>query len=240
MTTLCLFLTLSAGMGGSARVLQAPLPFGSLRQQLTLEYIRQHYDPAAKDILIHPRMIVIHWTGSSSLKSLLATFEPDELPPGRPELVRGGRVNVSTHYAVDRDGTIYQLMPKLWMARHTIGLNRVALGIENVGGPDTALTEAQLSSCAWLTRKLVKECPDIEYLIGHFEYLQFKGTPLWEERNSEYLTQKPDPAAEFMSRLRERLKDLPLRNSYHPYALQDPYHGRHSGETNAPLKFATQ
>jgi len=31
-------------------VVQAPLPFGSLRQQLTLECIRQHYDPRANDI----------------------------------------------------------------------------------------------------------------------------------------------------------------------------------------------
>jgi len=31
---------------------------------------------------------------------------------------------------VDRDGTVYRLMPENWMARHCIGLNHVAIGVE--------------------------------------------------------------------------------------------------------------
>jgi len=159
-------------------------------------------------------MIVIHWTGSSSLKSLLATFGPDELPQGRPELVRGGRVNVSSHYAVDRDGTIYQLMPELWMARHTIGLNRVAIGIENVGGLKSSLTDKQLLANADLVQYLVVRFPAIQYLIGHQEYLNFRGTPLWEERDPSYFTGKIDPGVDFLRKLREKVADLHLANQY--------------------------
>ena len=45
----------------------------------------------------------------------------------------------------------------------------------------------------------------IQYLIGHLEYGRFKGSALWEERESEYFTVKPDPGADFMHRLRLRL-----------------------------------
>ena len=34
---------------------------------------------------------------------------------------------------IDRDGTIYQLVPLAIMCRHTVGLNYTAIGIEHVG-----------------------------------------------------------------------------------------------------------
>src|SRR5580693_7225904 len=60
-------------------------------------------------------------------------FSHTRIEAARPELQREGELNVSAHFLVDRDGTIYRLMPETWMARHCIGLNRVAIGIENVG-----------------------------------------------------------------------------------------------------------
>lgn len=193
-------------------IIYKPIPFGDTRKELTLEYIREHYDTDAKDIIINPKMIVIHWSGSSSTESVFSAFRPEVLPPGRPELVRGGRLNVSAHFVVDREGRIFQLMPENWMARHTIGLNRVAIGIENVGGPGL-LTNAQLSANALLVGKLAAKYPEIAYLIGHYEYLNFRGTPLWEEKDPKYITGKQDPGPEFMSKLREATKDLGLSNS---------------------------
>jgi len=190
-----------------------PIPFGKLRQQLTLDYIRSHYDPAATNFLIDPKMIVIHWTASPTAESALSAFRPEELPPGRPELLRGGRLNVSSHFIVERDGGIVQLMPENWMARHTIGLNRIAIGIENVGGPDLPLTKAQLSSNAALVRMLVRKHPGISVLIGHYEYKAFRKTPLWQERDPSYFTGKTDPGPEFMVKLRELTKDLGLSGS---------------------------
>jgi N-acetyl-anhydromuramyl-L-alanine amidase AmpD len=156
----------------------------------------------------------VHWTASPTLRSALSAFEPEALPAGRPELAKAGRVNVSAHYLVDRDGTIYRLMPEDLMARHVIGLNRAAIGIENVGGPPWPLTEAQLRANVRLIRGLVAGHPRIRYLIGHREYGRFRGTPLWEERDPSYFTGKEDPGPDFMVKLRRELGDLRLLERY--------------------------
>lgn len=192
-------------------VVDRPIPFGPHRQALSLDYIHRHYDPGARDITIAPRIIVIHWTGAGSLASAFATFRPDELPPQRRDIQRGGTLNVSAHFLVDRDGTVYRLMPETWLARHTIGLNRIALGIENIGGPDRPLTDAQLTANARLVRALANR-HQIDYLIGHHEYGRFRGSPLWQERLRGYWTGKADPGPKFMTRLRKQIQDLRLKD----------------------------
>lgn len=173
------------------------------RKQLTLEYIRQHYDRAATSIQITPLMIVIHWTATNSLESTLNTFRPEVLS-GRPDIQKGGRLNTGAHYVIDRDGTIYQLINDTDMARHVIGLNRYAIGIENVGNNN--LTPAQLKANTQLVKALQQKYP-VEYLIGHHEYGKFRGTPLWEEKDRTYYTVKSDPGAAFMTQLRAALKN---------------------------------
>jgi N-acetylmuramoyl-L-alanine amidase len=188
------------------------IPFGEERQRLTLEYIQDHYDPKATDINIEPKMIILHWTGGGgSAKGTIATFSGTYIESGRKEVKRGGDLNVSSQFVIDRDGTIYRLMPETTMARHCIGLNRVAIGIENVGGGEKLpLTNAQLSSNIALVRYLKEKYPDIEYLIGHLEYRQFEGHPLFTELDPKYRNNKPDPGPEFMKKVREAVKDLKL------------------------------
>ncbi|UFP93026.1 N-acetylmuramoyl-L-alanine amidase [Gloeobacter morelensis] len=193
------------------RVLDRPIPFGPARRALTLDYIRLHYDPEARDIAIIPRMVVVHWTGDGNLTSAFATFTPDQLPSARADIQKGGALNVSAHFVVDRDGTIYRLMDEKRLARHVIGLNWMAIGIENIGGPRRALTDAQLAANAWLVRDLAARHP-IDYLIGHHEYGRFRGSPLWRERQAGYFTGKSDPGANFMARLRARLQELKLKD----------------------------
>ncbi len=105
-------------------------------------------------------------------------------------------------------------MPSNWMARHVIGLNNIAIGIENVGGihKQLELTEAQVNANAVLIRMLVKQYPTIHYLIGHYEYLKFKNSPLWEEKDSAYFTKKIDPGDSFMHRVRAKVVDLKLKS----------------------------
>ena len=88
----------------------------------------------------------------------------------------------------------HQLMPDNWMARHTIGLNHNAIGIENIGGIDGKddLTEAQVKANAFLVCHLKKKYPAIKHLIGHNEYLRFKNTKLWLEKDPNYQTDKTD------------------------------------------------
>jgi N-acetylmuramoyl-L-alanine amidase len=194
------------------RIVQRPIPFTVLRQKLTLEYIRTHDDPTATDINIKPRVIVAHWTNTKTLAATLAMFKPELLSGSRTDIQRGGKLNVSAQFVVDRDGTIYQLMPETLMARHTIGLNRVAIGIENVGGgAGFPLNKVQAQADATLVRYLVQKHPTIRYLIGHLEYLRFRGTPLWRERDPTYYTIKSDPGRAFMAQLRALVKDLKLQ-----------------------------
>jgi len=96
-------------------------------------------------------------------------------------------------------------------ARHTIGLNYCAIGIENVGSKSQPLTEAQVISNAKLIRHLKKKYP-IEFLIGHHEYWKFRGSNWWKESNSSYFTGKEDPGSEFMQKVRDKIKDLKLKS----------------------------
>ena len=117
---------------------------------------------------------------------------------------------------VDRDGTIYQLLPETTMARHVIGLNHCAIGVENVGGTEELpLTKAQLKSNIWLV-KYLKDKYDIDYLIGHYEYTLFENHPLWLEIDEGYRTVKTDPGPEFMANVRKAVtnldfKELPIK-----------------------------
>jgi N-acetylmuramoyl-L-alanine amidase len=195
------------------------IPFGPRRQQLTLDYIHQHYDPAVQTVRIVPRMIVIHWTDTPSVDSTLGLFMPDELPASRPDIARGGPLNVSAHYLVGRDGTILRLVDDTLMARHVIGLNLIAIGIENVGGGAAApLTDRQLAADRWLVLDLLARYPTITYLIGHCEYGRFRHTPLWEERDSTYITPKTDPGAAFMARLRQSVGRSDIADHYVAHA----------------------
>ena len=193
-------------------VVERPIPFGDTREELTREYLKQRYGIDGTDPTIHPRMIVLHWTAIPTLEGSLDAFEPERLPGARGDIQSAGALNVSAHYLIDRDGTIYHLMPDTIMARHTIGLNHCAIGIENVGGtPQTPLTEAQFKSNTWLVRHLAGEYP-IEYLIGHYEYIAFEGHPLWLEKDAGYRTEKTDPGSDFMRKIRRSLNDLAFKS----------------------------
>jgi N-acetyl-anhydromuramyl-L-alanine amidase AmpD len=194
------------------RIVDRPIRFDAERQKLTLEYRRTHQDPAARDITISPKMIVVHHTAFETLEASFAYFDRTTIEPERKEIAKAGRVNVSAHFLVDRDGTIYRLMPEIWMARHCIGFNHVAIAIENVGGTEkTPLTEAQLSANAALVRELVRRFP-ITHLIGHHEYRRLEGHEYFVERDRGYRTAKIDPGPGFMTRLRGELTDLALRS----------------------------
>jgi beta-N-acetylhexosaminidase len=75
---------------------------------------------------------------------------------------------------VDRDGTIYQLVPLNVMCRHTVGLNDVAIGIEHVGTSDAAVLHdaPQLRASLALTRWLMARFHiSRANVIGHNESL---------------------------------------------------------------------
>ena len=77
-----------------------------------------------------------------------------------------------SHFIVDRDGTIHQLVRLKWMCRHTVGLNHVAFGIEHVGTSDADVMgrRRQLEASLRLTRWL-QDRYGIRDVIGHAESL---------------------------------------------------------------------
>ena len=157
-------------------------------------------------------MIVLHWTASRSLMGTYNAFNKSILPSGRKNLTGASSLNVSSHFLVDRNGTIYQLLPDTTFARHVIGLNYCSIGIENVGSNDYPLTKAQLIANEKLVRYLSKKYK-IQYLIGHYEHTLFRNTSLWRETNPYYQSGKIDPGKTFMKNIREELQDLNLKGA---------------------------
>ncbi len=196
-----------------------PIVFNDEREKLTLEYIKDHYDIVAENSTIVPKLIVVHWTAIPTLEGSFEAFNNPKLPSWRPDLKNASALNVSIQFLIDRDGTVYRLMPETTMARHVIGLNYNAIGIENVGGTNgTPLTEEQLKANIKLVSYLKKKYPNIDYLIGHHEYTLFENHPLWKEKDKLYRTIKYDPGDKFMKELRENTqsldwKPLPIKES---------------------------
>lgn len=190
------------------KIIQTPITWNNEREQLSLEYLKNRHGIIKTEATIKPTMVVVHWTANNSVKATFNTFNPVRLP-GRPELTKASSLNVSSQYVIGRDGSIYQLLPDTVFARHTIGLNYCAIGIENIGSEKNPLTSAQLKANAELIRELASKY-DIDYVIGHHEYQRFKKTDLWKETDPKYITGKNDPGDDFMMKLRTQLSDLHL------------------------------
>lgn len=193
-----------------AAIVEAPIRWSTRREELTLAYRRRHSEREATDLTIEPRVVVLHYTGGGSAKGTRSYMDNVEIERERPALRAAGLVNVSSHFVVDRDGTIYRLQPETRFARHCIGLNHLAIGIENVGDLDRwPLTEAQVEANAALIRELVARFP-ITHVLGHFEVMGFRDHAYYRELDPSYKNSKPDPGPAYMAKVRARIADLKL------------------------------
>lgn len=192
------------GAASSPKLICKPVLFTDHRRQLAREYSKIHYGVEMDQIV--PQAIVIHWTADSSWRSTYNYFYDEEATNSYRQY---GKLNLTSHYLVDRDGTIYQLTPDDSMNRHAIGLNWCSIGIENVGGSGGKedLTDAQLVSNEWLVRHLISKYPTVKYLLGHYQQGYTKKAGLWKENMEGYYTAKPDPGPKFMRQLIDRVKD---------------------------------
>ena len=196
------------------KIIDKSIDFGAERIAMTKAYIKKHYGKTVKNIEITPKIIVLHWTAEMRFDKSFKRLQPQKLLTDRKDIAKASQLNVSAQFLVDRDGTIYRLMPENWMARHVIGLNYSSIGVENVGGEGNKkddLTPAQRKSNIVLVKYLKAKYPSIEYLIGHHEYKQMECTSLWLERDKGYRTNKSDPGKKFMSDVRKAVKNLHLK-----------------------------
>ncbi len=195
------------------KIVDNPIIFNEERRLLTLEYLADRYGIEKESTTIVPKMIVLHWTAIPTLEGTYKAFHQPKLSNHRPDIKTASALNVSSQFVVDQDGTIYRLMPETTMARHVIGLNHCAIGVENVGGTiDTPLTIAQLDSNIKLVRYLADKY-EIDYVIGHYEYTNFEGHELWMEKDAGYRTRKTDPGEDFLSAVKNATKDLHFKTT---------------------------
>src|SRR3954468_21283457 len=127
------------------------IPFPQQRKAEMRAYARRHYGINSY-LLTRPRVIVEHVAVASSAAATRNTFVPDRPDPELHELP-----GTCSHFVIDRDGTIYQLVPLSIMCRHTVGLNYTAIGIEHAGRSDQEVLSnpAQMRSSLALTRWLM-------------------------------------------------------------------------------------
>ena len=149
-------------------IVQKPIKFGSKRKKEMAAYSRRHYGDDTY-ILKDPKVIVEHYTASNSFSSAYNTFANDT-----PDVELHELPGTCSHFIIDRDGTIYQLVKTTIRCRHTVGLNDTAIGIEHVGTSDASvMTDAkQLKASLRLTRWL--RCTNgikVKNVIGHNESL---------------------------------------------------------------------
>jgi len=194
------------------RVFEKPLDFNEERQALSLAYLKERHGIETDVPSIKPRVVVLHWTAVPSVEKTFDVFEPSILPSAREAISGASALNVSSQFVIDRDGAIFRLLPDTAFARHVIGLNYCAIGVENIGSSRMPLTKAQVKANVDLIRYLKAKYP-IEYVIGHYEYQSFIGHPLWKETDPDYLTRKSDPGEKFMRKVRDRIKDLNLQGA---------------------------
>jgi beta-N-acetylhexosaminidase len=145
-----------------------PIPFGEKRKTEMAAYSQRHYGDATWR-LTDPQVIVEHFTASTTFSSAYNTFAND-----RPDLELHELPGVCSHFVIDTDGTIYQLVKTTIRCRHTVGLNYTAIGIEHVGTSDAQVMgdRAQLAASLKLTNWL--RCTygiEVKNVIGHNESL---------------------------------------------------------------------
>lgn len=206
---------ISSGCSSSLKIIDSPVSFSEERVELTKEYISKHYDIKAESIEITPKIIVLHWTAINDYNKCWELFNRETIGITRTDLGDTAQVNVSIQFLISQDGEVHKLMPETWMARHCIGLNYNAIGIENVGGGNDIdnLTDNQVAANIKLVRYLKEKYPTIEYLIGHYEYRKFENNSLWLELDDSYRTKKTDPGERFMNAVREGVEDLNLKGA---------------------------
>ncbi len=197
--------TAAAGAKGPQRPPIVPkwIPFSVTRRSETAAYSLEHYGRAAWK-LTSPHVIVEHFTDNETFSGTWNTFAAD-VPDSELHELPGD----CAHFVIDRDGTIYQLVPLDTRCRHTVGLNWTAIGIEQVGVSDAEILanprelHAALTLTLWLMGRYHIALGDV---IGHAESLT---SPFHHELDAAWRCQTHgDWSTPDMSRFRAMLAAL--------------------------------
>lgn len=142
------------------------IPFPKKRRRQMAAYSERHYGDHTA-VLSEHLVIVHHFTTSHDWRDAWWYFA-NNTP------ARGERPGVCSHFLIDTDGRIIQVMPLTVRCRHATGLNDVAIGIEDVGVSDgeilrnPRMMEAKIRLTIWLMARYGIPVRDV---IGHAEIL---------------------------------------------------------------------
>jgi beta-N-acetylhexosaminidase len=149
------------------RIVWKKIPFGANRKRQMAAYSLRHYGERTWE-LTDPQVIVEHYTSGTSFDAAWNTFAANG-----PHL--GERPGVCSHFLIDTDGTIYQLVNLGIRCRHAIGMNWTSIGIEHVGTnaggilTNRAMMRSSLRLTAWL---MLRYGINVGNVIGHAEILE--------------------------------------------------------------------
>jgi beta-N-acetylhexosaminidase len=172
-----------AGAPPKPKIVWKPIPFTAARRAEMAAYSLRHYGQNTWR-LQHPHVIVEHYTANDSFSATWNTFAADVPDPELHQLP-----GTCSHFVIDTDGTIYQLVPLGIRCRHTVGLNWTAIGIEDVGTSDASILDnprqlhASLALTVWLMSRFGISLGDV---IGHAESLT---SPYHRERYAPWRCQ---------------------------------------------------
>jgi len=148
------------------KIVKKFIPYPKKRRIQMEAYSLRHYGDETA-VLSDPKVIVEHFTTSHQMMDAWWYFSNNT--PARGELP-----GVCSHFILDTDGTIYQVMPLDIRCRHATGLNNIAIGIEDVGVSDEEILhnpkmmESSYRLTLWLMAKYGIE---VRNVIGHNEIL---------------------------------------------------------------------
>ncbi len=179
------------------------IPFPPKREHEMRAYAQRHYGIDSYR-LTKPRVIVEHVAVAPSAAATRNTFVPD-VPDSELHELPG----TCSHFVVDRNGAIYQLVSLRIMCRHTVGLNYTAIGIEHAGYRDSDVLGNSRELAASLRLTAYLRCHyriALKNVIGHNESLS---SPYHHENVARLRTQTHgDMTHSSMQVYRRRLRAL--------------------------------
>jgi N-acetyl-anhydromuramyl-L-alanine amidase AmpD len=146
----------AAAASAKPRIHEDPISYGAHRRAEMAAYSQRHYGDREYR-LTNPQVIVLHFTGTDSYASVWSTF--DSNAPNMGELP-----GVCSHYVIEQDGTINELVPPRIRCRHTIGLNYTAIGIEMV--------QSTGQGSHWADQQILARRPQIRAALRLVRWLQ--------------------------------------------------------------------
>lgn len=154
--------TAARAAGIKPPIVKKYIRFGAGRKAQMADYSQHHYHQHTY-LLTNPKAIVLHHTAGAQYLSAWNAFNnntPYTIPGKKPE-----KPGVSAQFIVDKNGTIYQLMPLNYRARHCVGMNWKSFGIEFV-------QESAGHSGQWMDRQILNRPKQITAGLRLVRYLK--------------------------------------------------------------------